>query len=111
MFAPDLFHLLCKLTIDTDVPVEHKAKLGGAIVYFISPIDLLPEAFLGPIGYVDDIVVAAWVLNNMLNHLDPEIIRKHWAGEDDVLKVIQQIIGVADQMIGSGMWEKIKQRF
>ena len=27
------------------------------IVYVILPIDILPEAFLGPLGYVDDLVV------------------------------------------------------
>jgi uncharacterized membrane protein YkvA (DUF1232 family) len=37
---------------------EHpKWMVLGAIVYFLSPIDLLPEAFLGPIGYLDDILV------------------------------------------------------
>ena len=40
--APDLFHLLCKLSIDKDVPVKEKAKLAGVIAYFVSPIDLIP---------------------------------------------------------------------
>ncbi|HEX3011518.1 MAG TPA: hypothetical protein VHQ70_05685, partial [Syntrophomonadaceae bacterium] len=35
MLAPDLFHLLCKLAIDPEVPAAEKAKLAGAIVYFI----------------------------------------------------------------------------
>jgi uncharacterized membrane protein YkvA (DUF1232 family) len=32
-----------------------------AVVYLISPIDLLPEMLLGPIGYIDDIgsIIAA----------------------------------------------------
>ncbi len=51
MFAPDLLHLLCKLTIDEDVPVKERAKLAAAIAYFISPIDLVPEAIVGIIGY------------------------------------------------------------
>jgi len=111
MFAPDLFHLLCKLAIDKDVSVPDKAKLAGAIVYFISPIDLVPEALLGPLGFADDVVVAAWVLNDMINRVDQDIVRNHWAGEEDVLEVIQQIIAVADQMLGSGLWEKIKNKF
>lgn len=111
MFAPDLFHLLCKLAIDKGVSTQDKAKLAGAIVYFISPIDLLPEALLGPLGFADDIAVAAWVLNDLVNHIDQDIIRNHWAGEEDVLQVIQKIIGEADQMIGSGLWEKIKHKF
>ena len=31
--------------------------LGIVVLYVVSPIDLLPEAFLGPIGFIDDIAV------------------------------------------------------
>lgn len=33
------------------------AVLGFVVLYVISPIDLLPEAVLGPIGLIDDILV------------------------------------------------------
>ena len=109
--APDLFHLLCKLTADSEIPSNKKLKLVAGIAYFISPIDLLPEAFLGPIGYLDDIAVAAFILNDLINEVDPQIIRKHWAGEQDVLVLIKTILANADKMIGSKMWQKIKKRF
>lgn len=106
--APDLFHLLCKLSVDKDVPVTDKAKLAGVIAYFVSPIDLVPEALVGPIGYIDDISLAAYVLNQIVNNTDPEVIKRHWAGEGDVLELIQSILGRADEMIGSGLWAKLK---
>ena len=109
--APDLFYLLCKLAIDNEVPVSEKAQLAAAIVYFISPFDLIPETLLGPLGYIDDIAVAAFVLNNLINKTNPEIVRRHWAGDKDILDLIQQIIRVADEMIGSGLWAKIRKSF
>jgi Protein of unknown function (DUF1232) len=30
------------------------------LIYVLSPLDLLPEAFLGPIGWLDDLGVLAW---------------------------------------------------
>lgn len=111
MFAPDLFHLLCKLSLDSRVSTSNKAKLVGAIAYFISPVDLIPEVLLGPAGYVDDIAVAAYVLNGIVNDSDPEIVKDHWVGDEDVLKVIQQILQVSDNMVGSGLWNKLKKRF
>ncbi len=111
MLAPDLFHLLCKLSIDKDVPVKERAKLAGAIAYFVSPIDLVPEAIVGPVGYVDDIALAAYVLNSIINNSGPDVVKKHWAGDRDVLEVIQEILKVADQMIGSGLWKKLKRMF
>ncbi len=109
--APDLFHLLCRLAVDKEVPASEKAKLAGAIVYFISPVDALAEAFVGPIGYADDVALAAWVLNRLINETNPEIVVRHWAGDEDVLDLIQQILQVADEMVGSGLWAKIRAGF
>lgn len=109
LLAPDLFHLLWKLSTDPDVSATDKAKLAGALAYFISPIDLIPEAVVGPIGYVDDIALAAYVLNGIINHTDPAVLRRHWAGESDILDVIRQILAAADRMVGSGVWKKLKR--
>jgi uncharacterized membrane protein YkvA (DUF1232 family) len=109
--APDFFHLLCKLSVDKDVPALKKIKLVAGIAYFISPIDFLPEAFLGPIGYLDDIAVTAYILNDLINDVDPQIIRKHWAGDQDVLVLIKTILSNADNMIGRKLWDRIRKRF
>ena len=107
--APDLFHLLCKLSIDKSVPTEEKAKLAAALAYFISPVDLIPEGLLGPAGYLDDVAVAAYVLNSVVTATDPKVIRRHWAGSGDALELIQRILAIADQMIGSGLWATLKK--
>lgn len=111
LMAPDFFHLLVKLSLDARVPSEKKIKLGAAIAYFISPIDLLPEAFLGPIGYMDDIAVAAYVLNDFINSGDLDILYEHWAGEGDILAGIQNVLTIADKYLGQGLWQKIKDNF
>jgi len=108
LIVPDLFHLLCKLTLDPEVPLKSKAKLGIAIAYFVSPVDLIPEAFLGPLGFTDDIVITAFALNTLLNETDPDLIMRHWAGEEDILLLIRRILEFADQMIGKGVLGKIK---
>lgn len=111
LFAPDFFHVLVKLTGDSRVPAAEKAKLVAAIAYFISPLDLMPEGLMGPAGYADDIVIASLVLNGIINKTDPAVVREHWAGDDDVLDVIQKILKIADQMIGSGLWQRVKGMF
>ena len=110
LLAPDLFHLLTKLVIDKAVSIEFKGKLSLVILYFISPIDLIPEAFIGPGGYIDDIVLAAYVINLMVNQTSPEIIYKHWAGEGNVLQIIQNVVKDAQKMVGRGIWSKLKRK-
>ena len=109
LLAPDLFHLLCKLALDRDVPSMDKAKLAAAIVYFVSPIDIIPEALVGPVGYADDIALAAYVLNGIITGTNEEIVLRHWAGEQDLLTVLRDILKVADDMVGSGLWRKLKK--
>ena len=108
IWAPDLFYLMWKLSLDVRVPKSEKIKLLGALAYFISPIDLLPEAIFGPAAFTDDIALAAYVLNGLMTRTDPEIIRELWPGDDDVLEVIKRILDVADRMIGKGLWNKLK---
>ncbi len=108
LFAPDLFHLLCKLALDKDVPNAEKSKLAVALAYFVAPIDVLPEIVLGPVGFIDDIALAAYVLNSLVNDINPDIVKKHWAGDEDILHVIRKILKAADDMVGSGLWKKVK---
>jgi uncharacterized membrane protein YkvA (DUF1232 family) len=108
LLAPDLFHLLTRLMLDRRIPVSEKAGLGAALAYFVSPIDLLPEAFLGPVGYVDDVALAAYALHRLINAGHGEVAKELWAGDGDLLDAIQQILQVADQALGSGVWERLK---
>jgi uncharacterized membrane protein YkvA (DUF1232 family) len=99
LLAPDLFHLLVKLSMDERVPSEKKAKFVLVIAYFISPLDLLPELFLGPLGYLDDIALTAYVINQYINETDPSIVRELWAGDQDILSALKNIISSADKFM------------
>lgn len=110
LLAPDLFHLMVKLSMDERIPTDKKIKFVAVIAYFISPLDLLPEFLLGPIGYLDDIALAAYVLNDYVNQNDAHVVRELWAGDQDILSAIKNILAVADKAIGSGLWKKIRQR-
>jgi uncharacterized membrane protein YkvA (DUF1232 family) len=108
LLAPDLFHLLVKLSLDPRINPVMKVKLLAVLAYFISPIDFLPEAILGPVGYIDDIALTAYVVNNILKDYDSSIINEHWAGEINGLQTIKKIVSMADDMLGSGLWKKVK---
>jgi uncharacterized membrane protein YkvA (DUF1232 family) len=110
MWAPDLFHLLWRLSLDPEVPARIKGKLLAAMVYFISPWDLIPEAVFGPAAYADDVALAAYVLGSVLEEVGPEVLRRHWAGSQDVLQVIRAVLKVAQKMVGAGIWSRLRQR-
>ncbi|CAB4324740.1 MAG: DUF1232 domain-containing protein [Actinobacteria bacterium] len=39
------------------ISLKHVALIAACITYVVSPIDVLPEALLGPFGLPDDVVV------------------------------------------------------
>ena len=108
IWLPDLFYLIYKLTRDPRISSEYKIKFYAILAYVISPLDFLPESLFGPIGYVDDIALIAYTLNDLLNEIDQEILHEHWVGEENVLFVLKQITGVVNEILGSGLINKIK---
>lgn len=108
-FAPDIFILLWRLTRDERVSGRNKVLLGTAIAYYIFPLDIMPEALFGPIGFLDDLIFGVYVLNRMLVDTDEQVLRDHWSGSGDVLEVIQRLLKSADGLVASDVVNAIKK--
>jgi uncharacterized membrane protein YkvA (DUF1232 family) len=52
-----------------EVPTETLLKILASFIYFISPIDLLPD-FLPVLGLTDDLALLGWVVNSISVDLD-----------------------------------------
>jgi len=109
LLVPDVFILLVRLTLDKGVPGATRTMIGGALAYFILPFDLLPEAILGPVGYLDDLVLAAAVLSQAFGgELEP-YARKHWSGDEDLRVVLRDITLTAHKLLGDKTYERLKR--
>ena len=60
-YGPTLFKLLCDL-LKSDVDYSLKLPICGAIAYYVTPDDVIPENIYGPYGYIDDIYLSSHVL-------------------------------------------------
>jgi uncharacterized membrane protein YkvA (DUF1232 family) len=111
LLVPDVFMLLWRLTLDSRVSAANKTLLAGGIAYYILPFDLLPEAILGPIGYLDDLIVGVYILNKVVADTDPAILDEHWSGSEDLLGMIRRVLAAADGLLGRGFLKKLKKIF
>lgn len=109
LLVPDVFMLLWRLINDGRVNGKNKVMLGSGLAYYLFPFDIIPEGFIGPTGFVDDLVLAVFMLNRLLGDTDAEILREHWSGREDVLSVLQRILGMADNMVGSDLLGRVKK--
>jgi uncharacterized membrane protein YkvA (DUF1232 family) len=106
LLLPRLLQLLWRLVRDPRVPARIKATLlilGG---YLALPIDVIPD-FIPGIGQVDDLIMIAFVLDQMLNRVPDDVVREHWEGDDDVLEVIREILDITTAFVPG--W--LKNRF
>jgi uncharacterized membrane protein YkvA (DUF1232 family) len=108
LFVPDMFILLWRLVNDPRVTGNNKMLLGTGVAYYIFPLDIIPEAIIGPIGFLDDLVFGAFILNRMLNDTDETILREHWSGRGDVLEMIRRVLAAADSLTTSRFVNRVK---
>lgn len=107
LLVPDMLALVTRLMFDRRVETKHKAYLGVALVYVISPGDILPERVLGPIGYLDDLAILVAVLNILLSEVDERVLLEHWSGEADLLATVRAFLAQADMAIGKGRLDEV----
>jgi uncharacterized membrane protein YkvA (DUF1232 family) len=85
--VPNLVVLFRGLLGDPRVPRSSKNWLWFALVWLLSPIDLIPE-FIPVAGPLDDAIVAALVLRHVLRRTDRAVVADHWSGKPTTLDSI-----------------------
>ncbi|HEX3327674.1 MAG TPA: YkvA family protein [Actinomycetota bacterium] len=91
---PRLAKLIWRLTRDPRVPPRSKAILMVLGAYVVSPVDLIPD-FIPGLGQLDDVVIAAFALDQILNRIPDHIVREHWDGDEDLLQLLREILDIS----------------
>ena len=76
---------------DDNVPLWAKGVIAGALGYFISPIDAIPDFLPG--GYVDDVAVLAAAMGTVAVHISQETIDRAKARTKQFFFVIVMDVG------------------
>ena len=106
LLAPRLVKLIWRLARDPRVPARSKATLFLLGGYLVSPVDLIPDALPG-IGQLDDLVLVAFALDQILNRVPENIVKEHWEGDEDILEIVRSILDISTSFVPG--W--LKNRF
>src|SRR5262245_25242852 len=90
MLIPNFLVLLYRLFKDSRVPLAEKALVVGAIVYVVSPLDLIPDV-IPFIGEVDDLYLVALTILRLLSRTNDDVLREHWEGGGDLASAVNTI--------------------
>ncbi len=99
-FLPSCATTMRRLRKHPGVPKSAKAALAFALVWVLSPIDLIPE-FLPIIGPLDDVVVVALALRFAARRVPKSVLLEAWPGDP---RLIERLIG--DETFTPGRWRE-----
>ncbi len=95
MLVPDVIVLLGRVLLDHRVPRHLRIKVGIILAYLVSPLDLLPEAAIGPAGLLEDFVLTVFALNRVFICVDRGILEEHWSGRPEKLDFLRELSDLA----------------
>lgn len=99
---PNLLKLLTRLVRDPRVPRRSKLLLGGLLAYLVSPVDLVPD-FIPVLGMADDLLLAVYAVNHLIERAGEEVVLEHWDGPVDLLEMVRSILDSVGQMVPTSL--------
>jgi len=108
LLVPDIFVLLVRLLLDPEVPAQSRALIGGALAYFLLPVDLLPEALVGFGGFVDDLGIATAVLSQALGDGLEPFAARYWSGDRKLREVLRDVAASASVLLGRDLYARLR---
>lgn len=88
---PAFARLLFRLLGDPRVSLFDRVLFGGALVYLFTPIDVIPDWFVG-VGQLDDLLLVLVALDRLLIGTPEDILSEHWDGDDASLWLVRDLL-------------------
>ncbi|MFH1537460.1 MAG: DUF1232 domain-containing protein [bacterium] len=116
--APNFMLLVLNLIGDERAPLDKKLQIAVILFYLLSPMDILPAWLLGPVGFMDEAMAAAYLVFLIIRWIaetDEDVILDNWPGEDrqldEIMKVLEWVatlggLGDVVERAGEPRWRK-----
>jgi uncharacterized membrane protein YkvA (DUF1232 family) len=82
--------MIGRIVLDPALPRPAKIALAAAAVYLVSPIDLIPD-FIPIAGVLDDLLLAAVIVDGLLSFVDRALILRYWPGSATSLDRVARV--------------------
>jgi uncharacterized membrane protein YkvA (DUF1232 family) len=97
-FLPNMLSLCGRLMTDRRVPSTEKLLFAGAIIYAVTPLDLIPD-MIPFVGQIDDAYLIALTLLRLINRTDERVVREHWRGGGDIVQLAEALADLAPRLL------------
>ncbi|SKC79533.1 YkvA family protein [Krasilnikoviella flava] len=88
---PDVLRLVRRLAADRTLSRRVRALVVVLLGYLAMPFDLVPDV-IPVLGWADDVIVVVLVLRAVVRSAGPDVVRRHWPGTEDGLRVLRLLV-------------------
>jgi uncharacterized membrane protein YkvA (DUF1232 family) len=107
----DMVQSLWKGFKSPDVPAATKVMIIGALIYLVSPFDIIPDSF-GPVGLLDDAAVIAFIYSqckDLILHTIPKVTQQLKKGMEEAgCAACEQIDRITEDAISDTAGKQFK---
>src|SRR5688500_6082932 len=98
LFIPNMPVLCGRLMVAARVPAKERLLVAGAIVYFIVPLDFLPD-MLPFVGQIDAAYLISMCLLRLMTVTDARVAREHGRAGGEVSALVGSVAMIAAQLL------------
>jgi uncharacterized membrane protein YkvA (DUF1232 family) len=102
---PAIIRTISGLAGDPVLPKAAKMALAAAVLYLVSPVDVIPD-FIPVLGYLDDLFIAAIIVDGMLSFVDRGLVLKYWPASPELLERVAR----AARVLAAWVPQRLKMR-
>jgi uncharacterized membrane protein YkvA (DUF1232 family) len=102
---PAIIRTISGLAVDPVLPRAAKVALAAAVLYLVSPLDVVPD-FIPLLGYLDDLFIGAIIVDGMLSFVDRGLVLKYWPGSPELLERVAR----SARVLAAWVPRRLKQR-
>jgi len=73
----------------TEIQKEDRIKVSCALAYFVTPCDIIPEEEFGLEGFIDDVFLVCYVLQEIKERYGIGLLESLWNSEEDLSEVLE----------------------
>ena len=104
---PGLFLFLTRVALDPRVPEVERRGVLAALKYVVAPFDLIPEGIVGTIGFRDDLVLAALIVDRLYSEVPADVLAEHWSTAGDPRTIARAVLTAAAEMVGPDLCDQL----
>jgi hypothetical protein len=99
LFHPRFVRYLFRVATSGSVSFGWKARAFLALCYVVSPIDLLPEAVLGPLGLFDDLALTLVVFTDLFERVPVPVFERGWGPGAPFARLVGKALGKLSYLV------------